>query len=189
MDKSFLSKDQADQLSKTSRVLHWLIALGMTGMLCVGIVMTENELWNLYDLHKSAGLLLSVLILCRVIWRAMNGWPQPAGNYRPIEKFLGKITHWGLIVGSVLIPVSGMMHSGFSGHGFGIFGLEIVKENPDPQRIHEVIPIWEAGYKFGQVAHQYISYLLIFLLVLHIAGALKHHVIDKDKTLLRMLGK
>ena len=189
MSNSFLSKDQPDRLSKTSRVLHWLIALGMVALLCVGIIMTKNELWNLYDLHKSIGLLLSVLIIFRVIWRAVNGWPHPAGHYRPVEKFLGKITHWGLIVGSVLIPVFGMMHSGFSGHGFGIFGMEIVKENPDPQRVNEVLPIWEAGYKFGQAGHQYISYLLICLLVLHIAGALKHHIVDKDKTLLRMLGK
>ena len=189
MSNSFLSKDQPDRLSKTSRVLHWLIALGMVALLCVGIIMTENELWNLYDLHKSVGLLLSVLIIFRVIWRAVNGWPHPTGHYRPVEKFLGKITHWGLIVGSVLIPVFGMMHSGFSGHGFGIFGMEIVKENPDPQRVNEVLPIWEAGYKFGQAGHQYISYLLIFLLVLHIAGALKHHIVDKDKTLLRMFGK
>jgi cytochrome b561 len=85
------------------------------------------------------------------------------------------------------MPLAGMIYSGASGNGFGIFGLELVPHNYAEDG--QVIAYSEAWRDAGQTAHRYLGYALMTLIVLHIAGALKHHFIDRDQTLKRMLGK
>jgi cytochrome b561 len=99
----------------------------------------------------------------------MEGWPLPVSNYAKHEVVLAKIVHWLLIVSTVLMPISGMVHSGASGHGFGIFGFEIVHANPNPADPEKVIPLNEFWSVFGQTAHEYIGYVLIFAIVLHVS--------------------
>lgn len=181
--------DTKDKLSLTTRSLHWIIAMCFIALTAVGIYMANTETWMLYPLHKSMGIILFVVILLRVGWRIKQGWPTPAGQYQKIEQRLSKITHWILLLGTVAMPITGMFYSGMSGHGFDVFGWTLVKSNYDPQNQGQVIPHSELLSAISEQAHEIIGYTLTLAIGLHIIGACKHHFLDKDRTLLRMLGK
>lgn len=181
--------DTQAQLHPISRLLHWLVGLGFIFLTVIGIYMANTEAWNLYPIHKSTGIILFVIILLRVIWRFRQGWPEPVSQYKKAEQFLSKTIHWILLLGTLMMPVSGMLYSGLSGHGFDIFGWVLVDKFPDPDNPDQVLPRDEYFSALSEQTHEILGYTLSFAIVLHIIGALKHHFIDKDRTLLRMLGK
>lgn len=181
--------DTQAQLHPLSRLLHWLVGLGFIILTGIGIYMANMEAWNLYSIHKSLGIILFAVILLRVIWRFKQGWPKPVSQYKKVEQFLSKVVHWTLLVGTLAMPISGMLYSGLSGHGFDIFGWVLVDHIPDPNNPNEVLPRHEYFSALSEQTHEVLGYTLSFAIVLHIAGALKHHFVDKDRTLLRMLGK
>jgi len=180
-------KDSKLQLSGTTLILHWLVGLTIIGLLAVGIYMEENEVEFLYPIHKSIGILILIPVLIRVYWRYINGWLQPASDYKPIEKKLSKVVHWVLIIGTVLMPVSGMMMSAGAGYGLDIFGFVLVEINFDPNNPAEILPLNETVAGLGHNLHGLGGNMMIIAILLHITGAIKHHVMDKDRTLKRML--
>ena len=182
-------QDNWEKLSRLTVWLHWIVGLTIIGLLAVGTYMEETKTYELFPIHKSIGVLVFIFVLWRVIWRFKNGWPKPVGTYTKIEQILSKITHWTLIICTLLMPISGMMMSGASGTGFGVFGLEIVAANPDPVNLGKFIAYNGRAAWAGHVLHNNVSTLLIIAICLHIVGALKHHMIDKDGTLRRMLGR
>ena len=170
-----MSRDSAAKFSATTICLHWVVGLSVIGLLAVGIYMENMEAYALYPLHKSFGVIIFFIALARIIWRIRNGWPTPAGQHEHWERLLARTTHWVLIIGTVLMPISGFLMSSLGGHGVSVFGLELVPANPDP-----------AG--FAHETHFVAGVAMIVALLAHVGGALKHHVMDKDGTLRRMLG-
>jgi len=181
--------NQNNRLSCTTIFLHWVVAVFIIGLIAVGIYMEENEVISLYGWHKSFGVLALLFILARVIWRIKEGWPTPASEYKPWEKKLSRVTHWILLIGMVLFPISGMVMSGFGGYGIKVFGLELMAMNFDPANPKEILPVNEALSGVGYLIHTNLGNLFIVVISLHLLGALKHHVMDKDRTLKRMLGR
>lgn len=179
--------DTQQKLSPFTVALHWVIALTIIAMLGIGFYMSWYEVYPLYDWHKSFGVLIFVVILLRVWWRIKNGWPVPVRDYPKFEHLLAKATHWVLIVGTVLMPISGMLYSGLGGWGIKVFGWVMVPGNKNAEGQTE--PIHAGLSSLGQFTHEWLGYLLVVAIALHIAGALKHHLIDKDRTLVRMLGR
>lgn len=180
--------DTYHKLSKQTLFLHWVVAIGMIGLLAVGIYMAETKSYFLYDWHKSFGVLILFFVVWRILWRMKNGWLQPVSEYSAAEVTLSKVVHWVLIIGTLMMPISGMMMSGLGGHGIPLFGLEILSENPDPNNPGKVLAINETLAGAGKAMHGLGGNLIIGAIVLHIAGALKHHFVDKDGTLKRMKG-
>jgi len=180
--------DTQSKLSTNTLVLHWVVGIMMIGLLASGIYMEENELFSFYPWHKSFGVLIATFVVLRVIWRIKNGWPSPVRNYTNIEKLLSKIVHYILIIGTVLMPVSGFIMSSMGGHGVDFFGMELIARNPDPANPQEVIALNGTFAGMGHSIHKFAGITIIVAVILHIAGALKHHIIDKDATLRRMLG-
>ena len=183
-----MQTDSPDQFSPVTIVLHWIVGIAMIALLAIGVYMTETETYALYSWHKSFGFIIFFIVMVRVIWRIKNGWPAPIGQHTPFELSLARIIHWVLILGTVLMPVSGFLMSSLSGNGVEVFGLEVVARNPDPDNPRQVIPYSETYASFFHTMHHRLGYLLIAAVLLHIAGAVKHHLIDKDGTLKRMLG-
>ncbi len=179
--------DTQEALSSITRSLHWLIGLSIIALIAVGIYMEETETFALYPIHKSLGVLVFPFVLFRVIWRMKEGWPSPAGNYSTLEHVLSKAVHWVLIIGTVAFPISGMMMSGAGGHGIPLFGLELLAANPDPANPMEVIPLNKDIAGLGHTIHGIAGNVMILAIVLHLVGALKHHLVDKDSTLRRMI--
>lgn len=177
------------KLSRVTIRLHWLIAALMIALLAVGMYMAETEAWALYPWHKSFGIVVLPLALARIVWRMKEGWPEPVGDYPRHELLLAKFTHYLLLAATVLMPISGMVFSAMSGHGFELFGLPLAAPHPSPDKPGEVIPVNEGMADFAHEAHEVMGWILILAIVLHVIGALKHHLIDKDQTLQRMRGK
>ena len=184
-----MQTDQREKLSTTTVVLHWIVGLSVLGLLTVGIYMDQTHTYALYPLHKSFGVLIFFLIVARVVWRIKNGWPEPVGEYPKAEQLLAKIVHYVLLVGIVLMPISGFLMSAVGGSGVEFFGLEWVARNPDPANPSETVSHNSTVSGVAHEMHGIIAYTLIVAIGLHIAGALKHHIVDKDGTLRRMLGQ
>lgn len=180
--------DSAEKFSPITLALHWIVGLSIIGLLAVGVYMTETETGSLYPLHKAFGFLIFFVVLIRVAWRLKNGWPKPVSQYSSIEQILAKVVHWVLILGTLLMPISGFLMSTMGGHGLDVFGLEVVARNVDPENPGKAVPINRALASFSHSAHHWLGEAMIVAVALHVVGALKHHLIDRDGTLRRMLG-
>lgn len=176
-------------ISKTSLWLHWLVAVLVIALLCVGIYMHETKTYSLYPIHKSVGVIALLLVGWRFVWRMVEGFFAPASEHKFYERVLAKITHWVLLLGSLLMPISGITMSIAGGHGLKFFGIALIAPNMsvlDPTKT-EALNETLAG--IAHSGHGIIAWVLIATILLHTLGALKHHIIDKDKTLTRMFGK
>lgn len=183
-----MSSDTRSKLSRTTVLLHWIVGIAVMGALTVGVYMVRNKVGALYPWHMSLGQVIFVFVLAQVIWRLKNGWPEPVREYARAEQVLARTVHYVLLIGVLLMPVFGFLMAALGGNGVAFFGLELVARNPDPANLDKVIPLNGPIAGFAHTAHWVVGYSLIAAVLLHIAGALKHHLIDKDGTLRRMLG-
>ena len=181
--------DSKTRLSRATVVLHWIVAVAVIALLASGIIMEEFGIMQMVDIHKSIGVIAFAIILARVVWRARQGWPPPVREYERWEQRLSKVVHYALIIGTVIMPASGIGMSIAGGTGVDIFGLELVARNIDPANPGgRPLPINETAAEVNHEIHATVGYIMLAALVLHIAGALKHHIKDGDNTLRRMLG-
>ena len=182
-------KDTLQKLSTTTVFLHWIVALFMIVLMGVGWYMAETKTYALYGLHKSFGVVIAVFVLWRVIHRLINGMPKPLGQQGAGLNALASLVHWVLLIGTVLFPLSGMMMSVMGGHGLQLFGLELIANNPDLANPGKNLPLDGDMARNARQVHGLLLWVMLTAIVLHVAGALKHHLVDKDGTLKRIMGK
>ena len=160
--------------SLTMRILHWLIGLMLLIMIGVGWYMAglpmESELkYEIYPIHKSFGITVFGLVLIRIVVRLFSNTPALPSGLATWEKALTKITHLLLYVLMLAIPVVGYLSSDFQGFDVEWFGIpipELVEDNEDYAHLmHE----W----------HEILAYSLLLLIILHLAGTIKHRWFDK----------
>ena len=179
--------DTKSELSSNTLILHWVVGIIMIILLATGVFMKETETYALYPWHKAFGVLIALPVILRVLWRLKSGWPPPVREYKEIEKKLSKFIHYLLLIGTVILPISGFMMSAIGGHGVELFGLELFPRNPNPLNPQEVIALNGSVAGIAHEVHSIAGYIIIIGVILHTAGVLKHHIFDKDGTLLRML--
>lgn len=174
-------------LSKSEIALHWIAGLGMIILIGVGMYMSRYEVFSLYPTHKSVGTILFAFILVRVVIRLRKGWPENVSEGAMWEHKLAKVIHWVLILGTIAMPLSGMIDAVMAGRGLSVFGLELIgaslNTEGQPQAINSALS------NFAGSVHGVVGKVLIAAILLHIAGALKHHILDRDGTLSRMFGR
>lgn len=179
--------DTKEKLSTTTIVLHWLVGLFMIYILASGLIMEDLNVDWLFDSHISMGALALVVVVPRLIWRYMQGWPESVGNYSNFEKISGKIVHWILLLATFFMPLSGIMMAIGGGHGLDIFSFQLLPNVADPENPEKSLVIYPMIEQLGGKIHFLLgANLLPIALVLHVAGAVKHHILDKDATLIRM---
>lgn len=177
-------RDTQSTYGGISILLHWTSAAAIVGLFGLGVYMVEltyyDPLYNrLPSLHKSIGLVHALVFACWVGWRLANPWPQPVAGTSALDarasRLIKHVFYWltALIIASgYLIPTA----AGAAVSVFGWFELPaLVSGLPRQQDL--------AG-----AVHRYAAYGLIALVALHVAAALKHHWINRDATLRRMLG-
>ena len=163
-------------------VLHWLMALLLVGLFCVGLYMSDLQLspWKLkiYSWHKWAGVTAFILVLVRLAWRFTHHSPElPSATSRPM-RFAAHASHILLYLLMMIIPISGWLMS--SAKGFQTVYLGVL---PIPDLLEKNK---ELGHLLQDV-HQALNFLFIGLALGHLCAALKHHLIDKEDVLTRML--
>ena len=172
-------------------VLHWLIAIGIFINIRYGLTfddLPEGEIRSAIDMHKSVGITVLGLVLLRILWRIGHQPPALPEHYRPWEIKLSLGIHHLLYALMALVPLSGWLHDsawkGAATHPLVLFGKVPWFRLPGfggmsdalKDQVHEVL---------GST-HTALSYVLMAALFLHVAGALKHQFIDKEKELQRM---
>ncbi|MBK5950732.1 cytochrome b [Rhodobium orientis] len=170
--------------------LHWLIAAMIVAMIVVGMYMSGLELtdpnkFQLYQLHKSFGLTLLGLVVVRLLWRFANPAPRLPATLPDWQKAGAHLTHLALYLLLIAMPLSGWLMVSASTLGIPTlyFNLFQVPHLPVPGFLGEPA-VAEATLK---EVHEALAYLLIVVVVLHIAAALKHHFVDRDDILTRMV--
>ena len=166
----------------TAKLLHWLIALMIFGMLGFGFYMTGLDLsptkLELYSWHKWAGVTVFALVLVRLAWRIGHKPPALPAHMPAIEGVAAHASHHLLYVLMLAIPLSGWLMSsakGFQTVWFGVLPL------PD------LLAKDKALGNLLETVHFVLNYTLIAVLLGHVGAALKHHFIDRDDVLTRML--
>lgn len=187
--------DTRQQLSATTRWLHWSIALSILGQWPLGYVMAKSRNYSLWPIHQSIGYVLLLVVLARVAWRITNGWPVPVSRYSRTEQLLAKLVHWTLLIALLVMVLSGIVSTYAGGYDITVFGFTLIPDVPNhavlpPGAIHKlrVIPRSQPLHDELQRLHILFAWILAGALSLHVAGALKHHFLDRDGTLRRMLG-
>lgn len=165
-----------------AKFFHWTMALLILFMLGLGLYMTSLELgprvFALFALHKSLGMVVLALAVLRIGWKSFNIRPQDLPTHKLWERRLAHVTHGLLYFAMIAMPLSGWMMSSAKNFHVSVFNRFTLPDLVAPNK-----DLAEALETF----HDTMAYGLIGLLALHAAGAIKHHVIDKDSTLRRML--
>lgn len=163
-----------------ARVLHWGMAVAILFMFGLGLWMrtlTYYSPWyNLAPtIHKSVGIILLVLLGIRLVWRHIN--PRPDASYlKPLEQKLSHLMHMGFYALLVVLMLVGYFISTLDGRSIAVFSLVEIPSIYAQKGLEDI-----AGF-----AHRALAYLLMSMVALHGLAALKHHFIDRDKTLQRM---
>ena len=164
-------------------LVHWLMALGVFGLFGLGVYMVELTYYDAWykgslDLHKSVGITLAALLLFRFGWRLLGTQPEPVAGSSKAMNLVAHSVHKLIYLALIVIVTSGYLISTADGRAIEVFNLFAVPALPESVANQEDIA--------GKI-HFYAAYGLIAVVVLHALGALKHHFIDKDKTLIRMI--
>jgi cytochrome b561 len=165
-------------------ILHWLSAIIIFGLFALGYWMVELTYYDAWyktapALHKSTGISLFLLILIRVVWRNKQTKPESLASHNRFEQISAHAAHIVLYVLLLAIMLSGYLISTADGVGIEVFNLFTVPA---------FAALIENQEDIAGVIHQYLAYSMIAIALLHALAALKHHFIDKDATLKRMLG-
>lgn len=162
--------------------LHWLIALMILSSFSIGLYMVDLSLspfkLRLYSWHKWAGVTIFALVLIRCLWRLSHAAPRLPSGMPRWQRIAAGASHYLLYALMIAIPLSGWLMSSAKGFQTVYFG---------------VIPIADVLQKnegLGEtlaLVHQTLNFAMISVVIVHAAAAFKHHLIDKDDILQRML--
>lgn len=175
----------ADRWGSVSKVLHWgtgliIFAQFVTGFLRYFKVISADT-WGIFYTywHMPAGIAVLALVLFRLAWRLAQPHPALSDHATWWERLSAHGIHIYLYLAMILMPLTGWI------------GFNALKIDVDPLGIALPRLFWDIrplSFIMADI-HLYLAVGLIVALALHIAGALKHHLIDRDQTLIRMLPK
>lgn len=179
-----------EKYTKGAVVLHWLVAAGVLFNLIAMLVVDDDARTRPFiDMHKSIGITVLMLVLVRILWRATHTPPAPLASLHGWERTLSKAMHHSLYLLIVLVPLSGWLHdSAFKDaakHPLVLFGtIPWFRLPPFTTMDPATKEYWH--HIFG-VSHSLVFKVALWLaLGLHLAGALKHQFLDKQRELQRM---
>jgi cytochrome b561 len=170
-----------------TRVLLWSIALAVLGMLAAGFYAGSldtstptgfNRFNAVIDIHKSFGLLILMLMVVRVLWRLTERTPGLPANVPSWERIAARASHLLLYVGLFVMPISGYLMASAHGETVRFFGITLP----------HLVDLRGGWVHLAHSTHHTIAFVLLAIVVLHVFGALKNHVIDSNDVLRNMAG-
>ncbi|WP_218036704.1 cytochrome b [Sphingobium sp. EM0848] len=180
----------AQRYSTGAIILHWVIAAFIVWNLVLGFRMHGAkglEQFNLFQLHKSVGLVVLVLSMLRLIWRLVHRPPPLPEAMHGWERLLAQSAHIGLYGIMIGLPLSGWVVVSTSTLNIPTLLFHILPW-PHVPWLHELPPVAKASVNTGFAnLHVMLVWGTMLLLMLHIGGALKHRFVDRDGVLERML--
>ena len=176
------SSPSPSSYTTTAKLLHWLMALLILGMISLGLYMQglpfSPEKLKLISWHKWAGICVLLLVTVRLGWRLTHPPPPLPAHMPRVLRMAAHTGHALLYVLMFVIPLSGWLMSSAKGVPTVWFGLWPLPDLLAPN---------ESLGNALQVTHKYLNWFLMAVIGGHVAAAFKHHLIDRDDILVRML--
>lgn len=165
--------------------LHWLMAIFIIVLFFLGLWMRTLGYYDPWyqrapSIHKSIGILMFFLLSVRALWRMSNCIPAADSCLSPAEIKLSLWTHRAFYIVLLVIMISGYLISTADGRSIDVFGWFSI-----PALISNI----EGQEDIAGAIHYWLAIIVIALATLHATAALKHHLINKDSTLKKMLPK
>ncbi len=171
-------------------VLHWAIGLAILFMLGLGLVMTQLSLkpatlFAMYQLHKSVGITILLLVAVRIAWRLANPPPPLPASVPKLERRAAHGAHLLLYAFMLAMPLTGWAMVSASRYNIPtvLFGVVPWPHLPVLSTLHDKAAV-EAALK---TVHALIAFTLIGFIALHVGAALRHQLSKHDDVLWRML--
>ena len=171
---------RTDRYTRGAIAFHWIIALAVVLNLALGLLRKDlPSAWQVMPVHKALGITILVLSLARLAWR-LTHTPPPMPVATPRwERTAAKAAHWALYALTIVLPVTGWMMVSYGTppkplDWFGLFPIPF-------------LPVSKAASGFGHDAHEILGWAMAGLVLLHTLAALRHHLLLRDSTLVRML--
>ncbi len=169
--------------TRTAKVRHWLVLVLLVAQYAIGWTMPHigrnTPVSTLISLHFSIGVVILGLIVVRLIWRIIHGEPEAEAGIPPWQVHSARVIHWLLYLLLLVVPLLGWVNASYRGMPIMLFGLV-----PVPQ----LVGVHAAGWGSTGDIHTLVAEFGILPLVgLHVAAALYHYFIRRDRVLQRML--
>ena len=177
-------RNSKDRFGWLAMSLHWVMAVMVPGLAAVGLWMTSLNYYSPWYTsapfwHKSVGLVFAALLLVRLLWRWLSPAPAALPTHSRVERMAAGTAQWLMYAAMLIIVISGYLISTADGSSIDVFSLFSV-----PATISGI----EGQEDIAGEVHFVLAVALIAIAALHMLAALKHHFIDGDTTLKRMLG-
>lgn len=163
-----------------ARLLHWGMAVAIIAMFGLGLWMVTLDYYSPYyksapDLHKSIGIILLGFLGIRFVWRLINIEPE-TNDLSRLERSAGRAAHLLFYPLLLALMISGYLISTADGRAIDVFGLFSIPSLIQAKGLED-----SAG-----AMHEWLAYATIALAAVHALAALKHHFLDRNRTLVRM---
>ncbi|MDC5806331.1 cytochrome b [Vibrio europaeus] len=175
-------KSEVKNYNLVAKGVHWISALVIIGLFAVGLWMVDLSYYSEWyrtapHWHKSIGLLLAGLTLFRLFWKIVTASPKVEGA--AYEVIGAKLAHLGMYAILLALFASGYLISTEDGRGIDVFTWFTVPS---------LGALFENQADIAGQVHFYAAWSLIIIAAVHAIAALKHHFINKDNTLRKMIG-
>ena len=182
--------EQSERYSSVAIALHWIIALMLGLMIALGKNMHSADgrpvEW-MFQLHKSVGITILVLMIARIIWRWKNKPPALPANMNPAEKTASHGVHIALYVLMFALPISGWIMVSASPFAIATVLYGTIAWPHLPGLPELALETRQSIYPKIANVHELLSWALIALFALHLIGAIKHELSDDEGVLKRMI--
>lgn len=177
-------RNSSNQYGLVAIILHWVVAVVIVGLFALGYWMVDLDYYHEWykqgpDIHRSVGILLFATVVLRLLWRLVSAAPAPLPSHSRLEVLAAHGAHLMLYLLIFTATISGYLISTADGSTISVFGwFEVPSVTGRVKGMEDIA---------GEV-HYWVTWAIVGLASVHALAALKHHLIDKDDTLRRMLG-
>jgi len=177
-------KNTQQRYGAVAIALHWLMALLLIGLIVLGLYMSSlpdvgfnKQKLLLFVYHKEYGILALGLAMLRLAWRVGNVLPALVEGLPDWQQVAARFVHLCFYGFMFALPLSGWLMSSAAGIPVYVFGI----------RLPDLIAHNEYRFQLWIQVHKWLGYALIGFIVLHAGAALRHHFLNRDNTLKKIL--
>jgi cytochrome b561 len=175
------TRDDSTQMKypASMRTIHWTMAAIILGLIWAGwtmVSMSDEDLakyGDFYPWHKSFGMLALFLAVARLFTRARAVTPPLPTGFASWERKAAKLGHFALYSLMIIVPCMGYSMSSSFTQSDGVFFFGV--------NLPELLPKNDDRFEVFQALHRWLAYTLLVLIGLHLAGALKHRFLDRNR--------